>query len=581
MHPQRAHFFSAASAPTPLRLDGVSFRYDSRPEQPVLTDVSLTVPPGRTVGLIGENGSGKSTALRLLSGAALPDHGIVEAPESLGVLQQMPAAAGRAGTVADLLRQAAAPLRALEHRIEALAAQMAEEPLPDAPSSLAQQWDDALAEAQHRSLWSLEARVETVLDGLGLGALPRSRPLQELSGGQRRRLDLAAALLHTPHALLLDEPTNHLDDEAADFLVAELRSWRGPVLMASHDRWLLDAAADAVVDLDPGLDPEGRGGGHMGTLFSGGFSSYLEQREQLRSVWAARWREQEQQRQRWEAEARLEHADVFHRSTGRSEARIAQKFYADRAATTLNRRTRAAHRHLEELQRQAVPPPPVPVRLGEVPTPAPGAPSEAVLVLDGAGVSGRLSAQDLVVRRGEHVLLTGPNGAGKSTLIGILDGSVAPDTGQVLRRDGLRMAVLAQAAGDRPTAQPSTAGPGEPPTPAGILAVTELSAEAAREPHGERTQPPGPVELGLLRPEDLQRPLHELSPGQRQRFELARVLAASADVLLLDEPTNHLSLGLAEDLERALADWPGTVVLCTHDRWIRDRWRGRHLELGI
>ncbi|PZO69067.1 MAG: hypothetical protein DI634_07405 [Kocuria palustris] len=94
MHPQRAHFFSAASAPTPLRLDGVSFRYDSRPEQPVLTDVSLTVPPGRTVGLIGENGSGKSTALRLLSGAALPDHGIVEAPESLGVLQQMPAAAG-------------------------------------------------------------------------------------------------------------------------------------------------------------------------------------------------------------------------------------------------------------------------------------------------------------------------------------------------------------------------------------------------------------------------------------------------------------------------------------------------------
>ncbi|MDN5702187.1 MAG: ATP-binding cassette domain-containing protein, partial [Micrococcales bacterium] len=415
------------SAPSPLRLDGVSFRYDSRPEQPVLTDVSLTVPPGRTVGLIGENGSGKSTALRLLSGAALPDHGIVEAPESLGVLEQMPAAAGRDGTIADLLRQAAAPLRALEHRIEALAARMAADPPPDDPSSLAQQWDEALTEAQHRSLWSLEARVETVLDGLGLGALPRSRPLQELSGGQRRRLDLAAALLHTPHALLLDEPTNHLDDEAADFLVAELDSWRGPVLLASHDRWLLDAAADAVVDLDPGLDPEGRGGGRMGTLFSGGFSSYLEQREQLRSTWAARWREQEQQRQRWEAEARLEHADVFHRSSGRSEARIAQKFYADRAATTLNRRTRAAHRHLEELQRQAVPPPPVPLRLGEVPAPAPGNPSEAVLVLDGAGISGRLSAQDLVVRRGEHVLLTGPNGAGKSTLIGVLDGSVAPD----------------------------------------------------------------------------------------------------------------------------------------------------------
>lgn len=517
----------------------------------MLTDVSLTVGPGRVVGLIGQNGSGKSTLLRVLSGALRPSHGQIRVPASLGVLDQTPGTTSEDdGSVADLLARAAWPLRELEARIEALAAQMADDDAPD----LTEQWEAALAEAEHRSLWSLDSRVDAVLEGLGLADLPRGRALREISGGQRRRLDLAAALLHTPEALLLDEPTNHLDDEAADYLVSELRAWRGPVLVASHDRWFLDAAVDAVLDLDPGLDPQGRGGSTMGTLFGGGFTSYLRRRERHRERWAARWRAQEEQRAHWEAEAGLESATMFRRSTGKSEARISQKFYADRAATALNRRTRAGERHLEELARDELLPPPVPLRLADVPAPLPGDPAEPVLVLDQAGVSGRLAPVDLVVHRGEHVLLTGPNGSGKSTLIGVLEGTLAPDTGQALTLGGLRIGVLSQRAAEEP----------ELGTAADLL----------------KDMAPGPVELGLLQPADLDRPVRELSPGQRQRLALARVLAAAPEVLLLDEPTNHLSLGLAEDLELALEAWPGTVVLCTHDRWIRDRWRGRRLELS-
>ena len=191
------------------------------------------MPPGRTVGLIGENGSGKSTLLRLLAGTLQPDHGRVEAPASLGVLTQTAASSSLAtgATVADRIAQAASSLRDLETRIEALAARMAAETQDEGQQVLAAQWDDALAEAERRRLWSLDARIGSVLDGLGLGSLSRQRPLEELSGGQRRRLELAAALLHTPDSLLLDEPTNHLDDDAADFLVRELQSWRGPCLL--------------------------------------------------------------------------------------------------------------------------------------------------------------------------------------------------------------------------------------------------------------------------------------------------------------------------------------------------------------
>ena len=267
-----------------LRLDGVGFGH---PGRRVLTDVSLTVAAGERTGLIGENGAGKSTLLHVAAGLLAPATGTVHRPERTGLLHQelrLPASA----TVGQVVEHAVAPVRALEHRLVELAARIAA--APEDPAT-ADAYDAVLRDAERHGLWALDARVEAVLGGLGLGRLPRHRELSGISGGQRRRLALAALLLARPTALLLDEPTNHLDDDAADFLAAELTAWRGPVLLASHDRWFLDAVATGLVDLDPAPGPDESAGGpaRQGTAFTGGYSAYLGQREDARRRWAERF----------------------------------------------------------------------------------------------------------------------------------------------------------------------------------------------------------------------------------------------------------------------------------------------------
>lgn len=529
----------------PIDLDGVSFTFP-RAQRATVTDLSFTAAPAQVTGLIGENGSGKSTVLRLVAGRLQPTAGLVEAPSSLGHLGQRPGPP-RNATVAGAIEQATASIRAIDERLADLSRQLEAQP---EDRQLAQVWDATLAQAQVRGLWTLEARVATVLNGLGLGEIPRSRPLTEVSGGQLRRLELALTLLERPTALLLDEPTNHLDDAAADFLVAELLDWPGPVLVASHDRWFLDTAAHVIVDLDRNLDPHGRQGTYQGTVHSGNYTDYLRHRQQLRTTWAQRHAEQEEQRLRWVTEAQLEAGTVFHRSTAKSEVKMAQKFYADRAASTLARRCRNAQRRLEALERDAIAPPPQPLRIPAVRTPvgepgssppsAPG-PSTAggpLISANRVAVAGRLGPVSFTLARGEHLLLTGANGAGKSTLLALIQGSLVPDSGSLTVDASPRIGYLPQ----HVTAPEHT----------GASANSVLASQWQDQ---------------------------QQSPGLQRRAQLLELLADPPDLLLLDEPMNHLSLGLVEDLEFALSEWPGTLILCTHDRWVRHRWRTKRLEL--
>ncbi|MEH0108456.1 ATP-binding cassette domain-containing protein [Tersicoccus sp. MR15.9] len=554
----------AVVRPTPLRLDGVGFTYPTRPDHRVLTDVTLTVGAGERIGLIGENGSGKSTLLRIGAGRLAPDRGAVHRPDDVGLLHQQ-APHDAAATVGSVVEDAVAEVRALAGRIEDLAEQLA-----DGNPAVAEAWDAVLREADRTGLWTLDARVAAVLTGLGLADLPPERPVTGISGGERRRLQLAALLLARPEALLLDEPTNHLDDGAMDFLVRELTAWRGAVLIASHDRWFLDAVATGIVDLDPGLDPDGAGGHRQGTAWTGGYSDYLRARARARRRWADRYADQEEQRARLEEAAGLGEGDIFHRSTSKSETRASAKFSADRAAKTLGNRVHAARNRLDALERDAIVAPPAPLRLAALSAVGKdavrtGADDASTLIRGRAvAVPGRLDPVDVDLRAGDHLLLTGPNGAGKSTLLAVLAGRL-PASGELDRQEGLAVATLSQHDLD----------------PDGAVTAVE-AFEAALAP-GARARAagavPGPVELGLLAAEDLNRPLRDLSPGQRRRVALAAVLACPPDVLLLDEPTNHLALGLVEDLEAALAAWNGTVVLATHDRWLRERWTGRRLVL--
>ena len=528
-------------APLHIGLDGISFTYPDGHR--VLTDISFAVPSGSVTGLIGENGSGKSTLLGIISGDLEPSAGTLVTPPVTGFIAQE-TSLPFTEPASMLIDGAVDELRGVERAITDLSGQMAENPNDD---RLAEQFDLALARAENSGVWELDARIAAVLAGLGLANVDLSTPLGEMSGGQRRRFALAALLLRPVDAMVLDEPTNHLDDEAVDFLVGELESFSGPVLAASHDRYFLDAVCDGLVDLDPGLGSEGGMGEEtrQGARFTGSFSDYLTAREQRRQRWATDYAAQEHERERLEKAAEQSAEDIFHSQENKTETRASAKFYADRAAKTVGNRRRAAEQRLENLERYQIPAPPKPLRFAGIPEHTATSLGVPAVIARGLSVPDRLAPLDLKVQPGDQLLIEGPNGSGKSTLLKIIDGELTDYSGEIIMPEEMTVARLEQ-----------------------DDSWTDFSFTGAQ-------LVPDIVDMGLMSTEQAAKPLAELSLGQRRRVSLGMILSSPPDLLLLDEPTNHLSLALAEELEAALVDFPGTVIMSSHDRWIRRRWRQR------
>lgn len=528
-------------APLHIGLDGISFTYPDGHR--VLTDISFAVPSGSVTGLIGENGSGKSTLLGIISGDLEPSAGTLVTPPVTGFIAQE-TSLPFTEPASMLIDGAVDELRGVERAITDLSGQMAENPNDD---RLAEQFDLALARAENSGVWELDARIAAVLAGLGLANVDLSTPLGEMSGGQRRRFALATLLLRPVDAMVLDEPTNHLDDEAVDFLVGELESFSGPVLAASHDRYFLDAVCDGLVDLDPGLGAEGGMGEEtrQGARFTGSFSDYLTAREQRRQRWATDYAAQEHERERLEKAAEQSAEDIFHSQENKTETRASAKFYADRAAKTVGNRRRAAEQRLENLERYQIPAPPKPLRFAGIPEHTATSLGVPAVIARGLSVPDRLAPLDLKVQPGDQLLIEGPNGSGKSTLLKIIDGELTDYSGEIIMPEEMTVARLEQ-----------------------DDSWTDFSVTGAQ-------LVPDIVDMGLMSTEQAAKPLAELSLGQRRRVSLGMILSSPPDLLLLDEPTNHLSLALAEELEAALVDFPGTVIMSSHDRWIRRRWRQR------
>ncbi|WP_347041339.1 ABC-F family ATP-binding cassette domain-containing protein [Brachybacterium nesterenkovii] len=547
---------TAASHPSALhlRVDGVSHAYAARP---VLTDVSFAVPAGAPAALLGENGAGKSALLRLIAGLERPDRGEVSAPGPIGLLHQdLPFGPTRrvADVVADALERSARFERDLDAAAHALAAQ------PESPSTV-RDYDDALAAATLADAWNAPHRAERVLAGLGLVALPRDRPIARISGGERERLALAHLLIARPTTLLLDEPTNHLDDAGAVFLAALLAEHPGPVLVASHDRAFVDEATRMQIDLDPAEHAARSAGGGV-TVFTGTFTEHLHARLDARERWERRYAAEQEELRRLRIQERESHRVGHADWTARTETRMAQKFYADRNAAVVSRRVRDLRQRLETLERDQVRRPPAELRFTGLPEERLRHRGEGgvVIAASGVGVPGRLAPVSLALSAGEKLLVTGANGSGKSTLLAILVGDLEPATGTVHRGASLRIAHLAQDDHVDPDAT-----------------ARQLLLRAAGLPVGDREHVP---ELfGLIHPRELDRPLGELSRGQVRRAVLAALLADPPELLVLDEPTNHLALDLAVRLEDATQHWPGTVIVASHDRWLRRRWQGRTLAL--
>ncbi|MET8687115.1 ABC-F family ATP-binding cassette domain-containing protein [Streptomyces sp. NPDC004732] len=555
----------------------------------VIDGVSLTASPGHRIGLIGENGVGKSTLLRVLAGADEPESGSVSRPADLGFLhQEMPFDTGStiAAVLDEALREAREDLAELQRLSEEIA-----DTAEDTPGhqELLDAYGRRLEQAQDRDSWDADRRAALVLKGLGLGALAHDRTLGSLSGGQRGRLALAALLVRRPTALLLDEPTNHLDDGAAAFLEEQLRDLPGTVVAASHDRAFLDAVCTDLIDLDPAVDGPVRYGGN--------YTAYVSAKRAERERWEQRYAEEQAEL------AELRHAAgvTAHRVAPdrgpRDNEKMGYGHRAGRVQSQISRRVRNAARRLDELERVQVAAPPRPLRFaaealasgavtagvvaagavasgavasGAVASEAPAvAPTEEgpqpLVALRDVRVPGRLALDVLDVAVTDRLLVTGANGAGKSTLLAVLAGRLAAE-GEVRRRGHLTVGLLAQ---DTVFERPDR-------TAHGTYALA-LGAE--------RAEAVPLASLGLVHTADLHKPVGALSVGQRRRLALALLVAHPPQLLLLDEPTNHLSPRLCDELEEALSPSPGpgpapgAIVLASHDRWLRQRWQGRTLRL--
>ncbi|MGW4115103.1 ABC-F family ATP-binding cassette domain-containing protein [Actinosynnema sp. NPDC004786] len=511
----------------------------------VLDGVSLTASPGRRIGLIGENGVGKSTLLRVLAGVDRPDRGHVERPPDLGYLRQELAFDPRAA-VADVLDDALADAREALAELDRLAGLLAAS--PDDPDLLAG-YAERLDQAQRQEAWDADRRADVVLTGLGLGDVGRDRALASLSGGQRARLALAALVVRRPSALLLDEPTNHLDDDAAGFLEEQLRGLPGTVVVASHDRAFLDAVCTDVIDLDPAP------GGPV--RYGGNYSAYLAEKRAQRARWQERHAAEQEQLAALREALGVTTRRVAPDRGPRDNEKMGYGHRAGRVQNQIARRVRNTARRLAELERRQVPPPPTPLRF-RPDAPAEQAAGEVVVSLRDVRVPGRLAVDHLDVPAAGRLLVTGPNGAGKSTLLLVLAGLLDPPG--VRRRPDLRVGLLAQ---DTRFDHPDR--------------TARATYESALGPARAAAVPLR--SLGLLSEWDADRPVGELSVGQRRRLALALVVADPPELLLLDEPTNHLSPALCDELEDALGPGPGSVVLAGHDRRLRARWRGTEFRV--
>jgi ATPase subunit of ABC transporter with duplicated ATPase domains len=515
-----------------ISLDGVSKHHGART---VLDSVTLSVTPERRLGVVGPNGVGKSTLLRLVAGLDEPDAGrVIRTPATLtaGYLPQEHERLAGETLLDSLARRTGVAAAERELQLAAVALAAGEDA------------DDRYAAALDRFValggGDLEPRAGSVAAELGL-PVPLDRPTTALSGGEAARVALAAILLSRYDVLLLDEPTNDLDFDGLDRLEGYLASREGGLVVVSHDREFLDRTVTRVVEIEPGS--------RRVREWAGGFSEYEAARDSARTSAYARFELAEERRREIEALV------VRRRVEARGGAKLGEKTGgADRRGTNaLRGKLRQAERALERADRPEKPFEPWELHLVLESGDRPG---DRVASLHGA-VAKRgaftLGPIDLVLGPGERVVVSGRNGSGKSTLLALLLGELPPMEGSRILGRRTVVGTLEQGRG--------------------VYASEEPLLEQFRGRAGLRAEDARTLLAKFgLGPEHIGRVGSSLSPGERTRAHLAELQARRVNLLVLDEPTNHLDLEAVEQLEAALRDYDGTVVLVTHDRRFLERF---------
>lgn len=508
--------------------------------EPLLDAVSFTLNRGDRFGLVGPNGCGKTTLLRIIAGQLPADQGAVRlgpGPVRAGYLAQAleypPAAA-----VDDVLQQAVAELTASERRLDELATAMGQA-TGEAQATLLAEYGRTLDEFEQRGGYGISARIDAVLSGLGLGGLERRTPVAILSGGQKTRLGLACLLLTQPDLLLLDEPTNHLDIEALEWLEQFLRHYPGAALIISHDRAFLDNVVDTILEIDPLT--------HKLRAFPGNYTAYLESKVREREKQWAAYKDQQEFIQR--LESTISQKERYARDIEHGTIDFAVR----KVAMGIARRMVVQRKRLERLlaSEERIDKPPLTWQMKLDFGPAPESGREVVVLEDvamGFGDVELFHDVNLTLRAGDRIALVGANGSGKTTLARLITGELTPTRGRVRLGSHVRLGYFAQ--------QQESLDPASTPL-ATIRAVALMDETAARSF----------LHYFLFAGDSVFTPVHLLSYGERARLALARLVALGCNFLLLDEPINHLDIPSRSRFEQALAAFGGAVLAIVHDRY--------------
>jgi ATPase subunit of ABC transporter with duplicated ATPase domains len=514
-----------------LQASDLTTAYDGAP---LFEGLSFVLGDGERAGLVGPNGVGKSTLVRLLAGVDRPDRGAVStgAGGRVGWLPQEAPDAAR--SLGELLGAGLGDVWSVRDELRALEARLA-------AGDTTEHTLVAYGRAQERfgalGGWALEAMLDEARRALSIDHLDPGTPLSQLSGGEQARSLLAGTLLSSPTVLLLDEPTNHLDSDGLEWLESWLRAFPGAVVVVSHDRGFLDAVVGCILELAPG--------GEL-TRYEGGYSAYREERERRRERQVLEYEAQEKRRRRLEADVAMTRRQAQHTERTVSRAAAPQlKRKAKKVAKKAKARESRLRREFEGEHAVAAP---AERRVLRLRLESHGRGRRRIAALRGVRSRG-LRDVDLVLHRGDRVAITGRNGAGKTTLLSVLAGVLVPAAGTA------ELAATVRVLPQTPLA-----------LPADERVVDWLRAQAPMDEGAARTLL-GAFALGSAA---VHRPLGRLSPGERARVHMAAMVASGAELLLLDEPTNHLDPETLEAVERALRAFGGTIVVVSHDRAFLD-----------
>lgn len=505
--------------------------------QALLKDINFTVEDREAVGLIGVNGCGKSTLLNIITGS----EGFDKTPEGLGSVN----IAGKASigflrqnsglnselTIGEEMKNAFAPLLDTLEKMKSLEKKMAEGGDID---SISHEYAELSSYFEARDGYRIDVKIKQVLNGMGFGATPTDRVISTLSGGEKTRLALAKLLLEEPNLLILDEPTNHLDFETLMWLEDYLKGYKGAIIIVSHDRYFLNKVCTRICEIEQGRL----------TSYRGDYSSYLVQKKM-------------------NSERQLKEYEAQQKEIAKLEDYVAKNLV--RASTSKMAKSR--QHMLDRIERIDKPlmytkPPKIKLEYDIEPT------KDIVRVVDcplvvgeGADKKELIKSLTMNVRRGEHVALIGANGIGKTSILKLIQGFIPHEGGNISWGGNVKISYFEQ---EHAILDPHK---------------TVLEEIMDRYPRLSEQQARSVLGAVLLTGENVFKPISVLSGGERAKLCFAIMALNRGNVLVLDEPTNHLDLSTKEVLEDALAEFGGTIILVSHDRYLLNKVASRIIEV--